>query len=294
MAQLTNTYPVVQGLSDLRASFASPAADSAVRIPGGMPWDGRWSELSFARVAFAYPGAPGRALRDVSVRIRAGGAYGIAGPSGAGKSTFVDLLLRLLEPTEGTLTLDGKPMDALDRREWQSRIGYVAQTPYLSDDTLRANVAFGVPRDKVDDEQVRACLHRAQLAPLLAELEQGLDTPMGDRGVRVSGGQRQRIAIARALYGRPSLLVLDEATSALDRIGESAVQDALDALRGQTTTVTIAHRLATIRHCDTIFLLEEGHLVAQGTYDELIAESLLFRRMASDRTERDAAVAQAG
>jgi ABC-type multidrug transport system fused ATPase/permease subunit len=141
---------------------------------------------------------------------------------------------------------------------------------------------------------VRACLCKAQLEPLLAELEQGLDTPMGDRGVRVSGGQRQRIAIARALYGRPSLLVLDEATSALDRIGESAVQDALAALRGQVTTVTIAHRLATIRHCDTIFLLDGGHLVAQGGYDELLAQSLLFRRMASDRTEQGAAVAHAG
>ena len=153
---------------------------------------------------------------------------------------------------------------------------------------------FRSARDKVDDDQVRACLCKAQLEPLLAELEQGLDTPMGDRGVRVSGGQRQRIAIARALYGRPSLLVLDEATSALDRIGESAVQDALDGLRGQVTTVTIAHRLATIRHCDTIFLLDGGHLVAQGGYDELLAQSLLFRRMASDRTEQGAAVAHAG
>jgi HlyD family secretion protein len=158
---------------------------------------------------------------------------------------------------------------------------------------LRANVAFGVPRDKVDDDQVRACLRQAQLAPLLAELEQGLDTSMGDRGSRVSGGQRQRIAIARALYGRPALLVLDEATSALDRIGESAIQEALDALRGQVTTVTIAHRLATIRPCDRIFVLDEGRVVAQGGYDDLLVQSLLFRRMASDRTEPDAVVARA-
>jgi HlyD family secretion protein len=295
VGQLWNIYPIVQGLHDLRASFADVAlAQAPVIITRGEDWDGRWRELTFAHVGFTYPGAPGRALRDLNAELKAGGAYGVAGRSGAGKSTFVDLLLRLLEPTDGTILLDGRPIASLDRRAWQSRIGYVAQSPYLSDDTLRANVAFGVPREKVDDEQVRACLRTAQLEPLLAELEQGLDTPMGDRGVRVSGGQRQRIAIARALYGRPTLLVLDEATSALDRIGESAVQEALDALRGEVTTVTIAHRLATIRHCDTIFLLDDGLLVAQGGYDELIAQSLLFRRMASDRTERDAAVAHAG
>ena len=295
IGQLWNVYPVVQGLHDLRASFAGVAvAPAPVVVTTGADWDGQWRDLAFRHVGFTYPGAPGRALRDVSLEIKAGGAYGIAGPSGAGKSTFVDLLLRLLEPTDGGIALDGRPIATLDRRAWQSRIGYVAQSPYLSDDTLRANVAFGVARDKVDDDQVRACLCKAQLEPLLAELEQGLDTQMGDRGVRVSGGQRQRIAIARALYGRPSLLVLDEATSALDRIGESAVQDALAALRGQVTTVTIAHRLATIRHCDTIFLLDGGHLVAQGGYDELLAQSLLFRRMASDRTEQGAAVAHAG
>jgi ABC-type multidrug transport system fused ATPase/permease subunit len=295
VGQLWNIYPIVQGLHDLRASFAGVAVALAPAvITSGEDWDGRWRDLTFGHVGFTYPGAPGRALRDVTAEIKAGGAYGVAGPSGAGKSTFVDLLLRLLEPTDGSLLLDGRPIESLDRRAWQSRIGYVAQSPYLSDDTLRANVAFGIPREKVDDDEVRECLRKAQLEPLLAELEQGLDTPMGDRGVRVSGGQRQRIAIARALYGRPSLLVLDEATSALDRIGESAVQDALDALRGQITTVTIAHRLPTIRHCDTIFLLEDGRLVAQGGYDELLAQSLLFRRMASDRTERDAAVAHAG
>jgi ABC-type multidrug transport system fused ATPase/permease subunit len=295
VGQLWNIYPIVQGLHDLRASFADVAlAPAPVTITTGEDWDGRWRELKFTHVGFTYPGASGGALRDLSAELGVGGAYGVAGPSGAGKSTFVDLLLRLLEPTEGSILLDGRPIASLDRRAWQSRIGYVAQSPYLSDDTLRANVAFGVPREKVDDDHVRACLRKAQLEALLAELEHGLDTPMGDRGVRVSGGQRQRIAIARALYGRPTLLVLDEATSALDRIGESAVQDALDALRGQVTTVTIAHRLATIRHCDTIFLLDDGRLVAQGGYDELLAQSLLFRRMASDRTERDAAVAQAG
>src|SRR4029079_17409379 len=247
-----------------------------------------------ARVGYSCPATEARALRDVTLALRRGGAYGVAGPSGAGKSTLVDLLLRLLDPTEGTILLDDRPIHALHRRAWQSRIGYVPQTPYISDDTLRANVAFGVPSREIDDEWVRTCLRQAQLQPFLAERELGLDTPMGDRGVRVSGGQRQRVAIARALYGRPTLLVLDEATSALDRIGESAVQDALDGLRGQVTTVTIAHRLATIRHCDTIFLLDGGRLVAQGGYDELMAQSLLFRRMASDRTDTQDEAVHAG
>jgi ABC-type multidrug transport system fused ATPase/permease subunit len=291
---LWNVYPFVQGLHDLRASLVQAAAaqpSSAVTI--GEVWDGRWAELTLARVSFTYPGAAGHVLRDVNAVIRGRGAYGVAGPSGAGKSTLVDLLLRLLDPTDGTITLDGRAMETLDRRAWQSRIGYVPQTPYISDDTLRANVAFGVPAKEIDDEWVRACLRQAQLEALVAELDHGLDTSLGDRGVRVSGGQRQRIAIARALYGRPTLLVLDEATSALDRIGETAVQDALNALHGQVTTVTIAHRLATIRHCDTIFLLDDGRLVAQGGYDELFAQNLLFRRMASDRTE-EAEVVRAG
>jgi ATP-binding cassette, subfamily B, bacterial PglK len=291
---LWNVDPFVQGLHDLRASIAAATPPPAVAAVAAEAGDGTWTDLTFDRVAFTYPGASELALHDVTVTLSCGGAYGVAGPSGAGKSTFVDLLLRLLDPSEGALLLDGHPMAAIDRRAWQSRIGYVPQTPYIADDTLRANVAFGVPRDKVDDDQVRACLRQAQLEPLLAELEHGLDTSMGDRGTRVSGGQRQRIAIARALYGRPTLLVLDEATSALDRIGESAIQEALDALRGQVTTVTIAHRLATIRPCDRIFVLDEGRVVAQGGYDDLLAQSLLFRRMASDRTEQDAVVARAG
>jgi ATP-binding cassette, subfamily B, bacterial PglK len=293
---LWNVDPFVQGLHDLRASIAAagPPPAAAPAGPPEPPWDGSWTDLAFDRVAFTYPGASELALHDVSVVLSSGRAYGVAGPSGAGKSTFVDLLLRLLDPSEGAVLLDGRPLAAIDRRAWQSRIGYVSQSPYIADDTLRANVAFGVAPDKIDDDQVRACLRQAQLEPLLAELEHGLDTSMGDRGTRVSGGQRQRIAIARALYGRPTLLVLDEATSALDRIGEAAIQQALDALRGQVTTVTIAHRLATIRHCDRIFVLDEGRVVAQGAYDDLLAQNLLFRRMASDRTEQNAVVAEAG
>jgi ABC-type multidrug transport system fused ATPase/permease subunit len=282
---LWNVAPYVQALHELRTSVADevarrPRLIAAAEAPA---WDGSWTELTLSRIGFTYPRATVPALRDVSLSLSAGRAYGLAGPSGAGKSTLVDLLLRLLDPTEGALRLDGQPMDAVDVRAWQSRIGYVPQSPFIADDTLRANVAFGVAREQIDDDWVRECLRLAHLETLLAEL--GLDAPLGDRGLRVSGGQRQRIAIARALYNRPRLLVLDEATSALDRISEGVIQEAIEGLRGQVTTVTIAHRLATIEHCDTIFLFEDGRLAAQGRYDELLASSLLFRRMASERDE---------
>jgi ATP-binding cassette, subfamily B, bacterial PglK len=284
-SSLWNTGPHVDTLHELRASVAAETARRPRLHAEAAPWDGAWQELALARVGYTYPKASAPALRDVSLVFRAGEAYGLAGPSGAGKSTFVDLLLRLLDPTEGEMRVDGRPLDAIDLRGWQSRIGYVPQSPFIADDTLRANVAFGVPRERVDDAWVRECLRLAHLDGVLPGLEAGLDTSLGDRGMRMSGGQRQRIAIARALYRRPQLLVLDEATSALDRISEGVIQEAIDGLRGQVTTVTIAHRLATIEHCDTIFLFEEGRLAAQGTYDELMKQSALFRRMAAERAE---------
>ena len=207
-------------------------------------------------------------------------AYGIVGRSAAGKSTLVDLLIRLLEPTEGCIWIDGDPSPALDPRDWQRRIGYVPQAPFIADDTLRANVAFGVPRGAVDDAWVADCLQSANLGALRAQLERGLDTRLGERGSRLSGGQRQRVAIARALYNRPEILVLDEATSALDAATEMEVQAALENLRGRVMLVTIAHRVSTVAPCDEIFVLEEGRLVGRGPYAELIDHHHLFRRIA--------------
>jgi ABC-type multidrug transport system fused ATPase/permease subunit len=291
---LWNAAPYVDALYDLRTSIAAEAARRPRLAIAAAPWSGEWKDLSLVRVGFSYPRAQAPALRDITLSIEAGRAYGLAGPSGAGKSTLVDLILRLLDPSEGALRLDGNPIEAVDVRAWQAQIGYVPQAPFMADDTLRANVAFGVPREQVDDVWVLECLKLAHLESVLAELEQGLDTRLGDRGLRLSGGQRQRIAIARALYGRPRLLVLDEATSALDRISEGAIQQAIEGLRGRVTSLTIAHRLATIERCDAIFLFEEGRLAAQGTYDELLAQNALFRRMASERAEPAPALAHNG
>jgi ABC-type multidrug transport system fused ATPase/permease subunit len=282
---LASVAPYVDAIHELRRSIAKSQREAA--RPASEPWDGEWRSLRLRDVGYQYPASEAAALRNLSLEITAGHAHGIAGPSGAGKSTLVDLLLALLDPAQGQLLLDGKPFEKVDRAAWQARIGYVPQSPYIADDTLRANVAFGVHQRDVDDAWVKACLERAQLGELLAELPQGLDTSMGDRGTRVSGGQRQRIAVARALYNRPKLLVLDEATSALDRISESAIQEAIRALRGSVTTVTIAHRLSTIRHCDAIFLLDRGQLVDQGGYDALLERQPLFRQMASDETEAE-------
>jgi ABC-type multidrug transport system fused ATPase/permease subunit len=153
--------------------------------------------------------------------------------------------------------------------------------PFIADDSLRANVAFGVPQSEVDDKWVRECLLRANLANLPEDLDQGLDTKLGERGLRLSGGQRQRIAIARALFNRPEILVLDEATSALDSLSESEILAALKNLRGQVTTITIAHRLSTVAPCDEIFVLEAGRLVGRGSDSELRANHELFKRMAA-------------
>jgi ATP-binding cassette, subfamily B, bacterial PglK len=293
VSSLWNAFPHVQAIHDLRQSVAQAAKSVPAAATADATWNGTWREVSLSGVGFTYPGAATSALCDVGLVLTAGRAYGLAGPSGAGKSTLVDLLLRLLEPTEGSLKVDSRPLAALDVRAWQAGLGYVPQSPFIADDTLRGNVAFGLARHDVDDARVRDCLHLAHLDDLLAELPHGLDAPLGDRGLRVSGGQRQRIAIARALYKRPRLLVLDEATSALDRISEGVIQEAIDGLRGHVTTVTIAHRLATIERCDTIFLLESGRLVAQGRYAELLAQSALFRRMAEGHAP-DAVLAHGG
>ena len=197
---------------------------------------------------------------------------GLVGGTGAGKTTVVDLVLGLLEPTKGTIRVDGVPVTAANRRAWQRTIGYVPQAIFLTDESVAANIAFGLPPEAIDRAAVERAARIAELHDFVtAELPQGYDTPVGERGVRLSGGQRQRIGIARALYHDPDVLILDEATSALDNLTEKAVMDAVHNLGHAKTIVLIAHRLSTVRACDTIFMMEQGRVVAQGRYDELIA-----------------------
>ncbi len=275
VGSLLNALPHVRGIRETLASIEREAGHAR---RGGQAV-GEWQRVRFEGVGYRYRGSAEWALRDVTLELGRAGAYGIVGRSAAGKSTLVDILVGLLDPTEGQMRVGATPMSALDPRDWQRRIGYVPQAPFITDDSLRANVAFGVPRALVDDRRVVECLRLANLADLPAELEHGLDTRMGERGARLSGGQRQRVAIARALFNRPEILVLDEATSALDTLSEGEILAALKNLRGQVMIVTIAHRLSTVAPSDEIFVLEQGRLVGCGSYAELKGNHELFRRM---------------
>ena len=237
--------------------------------------------LELAGVEFAYPRAGRQALRGVDMGIPARTTVGLVGGTGAGKTTVVDLILGLLEPQKGVIRVDGTPITAANRRAWQRAIGYVPQAIFLTDESVAANIAFGLPPEAIDRAAVERAARIAELHDfVMTELPQGYDTPVGERGVRLSGGQRQRIGIARALYHDPDILIMDEATSALDNLTERAVMDAVHNLGHAKTIVLIAHRLSTVRACDTIFMMEKGRVVAEGSYDELIEGNQTFRAMA--------------
>lgn len=206
-------------------------------------------------ISFTYPNTEKPILTDAHMEVKKGQSVGIMGPSGAGKSTVVDILLGLLHAQQGTITCDGKNIFE-DYASWLSQIGYIPQSIYLIDESIRDNIAFGIDADKIDDKRIWEVLEEAQLKSFVEELPEGLDTTIGDRGVRISGGQRQRLGIARALYHNPEILVFDEATSALDGDTEKAVMDAVNSFHGKKTMVIIAHRLNTIAKCDVIYKVE--------------------------------------
>ncbi|MCU1587909.1 MAG: ABC-type multidrug transport system, ATPase and permease component, partial [Frankiales bacterium] len=235
--------------------------------------------IELRSVSFRYPASADDVLREVSLSLPAGASIGVVGPTGGGKSTLVDLVLGLLEPTSGQVLVDGVELRD-DLPGWHQAVAAVPQLVFLLDDTLRANIAFGVPDNDVDEQALAEAVRLAQLTAVVHALPEGLQTVVGERGIRLSGGQRQRVAIARALYRRAALLVLDEGTSALDNLTEAEFVGALERLRGTRTIITIAHRLTTVRSCDTIVVMDQGRVVAQGTYEELKAGSELFRQLA--------------
>ncbi|WP_216842467.1 ABC transporter ATP-binding protein [Tabrizicola piscis] len=238
-------------------------------------------QLDLSGITFSYATAGRPALRGLDMKIAARTTVGIVGGTGAGKTTVVDLVLGLLIPDTGTLSVDQEPLTPANLRAWQKSLGYVPQSIFLTDDTIAANIAFGVPADEIDMQAVERAARTAALHDFVStELPQAYQTVVGERGIRLSGGQRQRIGIARALYRDPTLLIMDEATSALDNITERVVMEAVQNIRADKTIILIAHRLTTVRNCDTIFLMEHGQVVAQGTYDELVAGSETFRKMA--------------
>ncbi len=218
------------------------------------------SIIELSHVCFTYPSSAPETLKDISLLIKRGESVGFIGASGAGKSTLVDLILGLLTPDKGLMLVDGKDIQQ-NMRNWQSQIGYVPQSIYLTDDSLRRNVAFGLPDERIDDAAVKRAIQSAQLEDFVSSLPNGLMTMVGERGIRLSGGQRQRIGIARALYNDPSVLLLDEATSSLDTETEQGVMQAVKALKGDKTILIVAHRLSTVDHCDQLYSLEKGELV---------------------------------
>lgn len=221
------------------------------------------NEIRLTDISYAYPGAHTLALDGLSIVIRKGESVGFIGTSGSGKSTLVDVILGLLTPSIGRVEVDGQDIER-GLRAWQDQIGYVPQSIYLTDDTLRRNVAFGLPSEQIDDAAVVRAIKAAQLEGFVNSLPNGLESVVGERGIRLSGGQRQRIGIARALYHDPAVLVLDEATSALDTSTENEVMRAVLDLQGSKTILIVAHRLSTVEHCDRFYRLERGKVVEDG------------------------------
>ncbi len=234
--------------------------------------------ISLDDVSLTYAGSQSSALTGLSLEIPINTTVGFVGHTGAGKSTLVDIVLGLLQPTTGAVCVDGKRLDSDNIAGWQQMIGYVPQAIYLSDDSIGANIAFGIVSGRIDHQSVERAARAAQLHEFIEQLPQGYATQIGERGVRLSGGQRQRVGIARALYSDPRVLVLDEGTSALDNVTEAAVMEAVRALSHQKTIILIAHRLSTLKDCDQIFVLESGKLKGKGTLEQLQQDNEIFRR----------------
>lgn len=219
-------------------------------------------ELKVDKISWKYDGATEKVLDNLSLSIKKGESVALIGHSGAGKTTLADIMLGLLKPQQGNITIDGRDIFTFGE-EWSSVMGYVPQSVYLTDDTIKKNIAFGMKEKDIDENRVWAALEQAQLKEFVEELDEKLETKIGERGIRFSGGQRQRVAIARALYANPDILILDEATAALDTETETAVMESIEALKGKVTLIIIAHRLTTIRKCDKIYEVKDGNIVSR-------------------------------
>ncbi|MGC1525205.1 MAG: ABC transporter ATP-binding protein/permease [Phormidesmis sp.] len=227
------------------------------------------TSVSLKGITFFYPNTKEPAIADISLDIRKGESIALVGKSGSGKTTLVDIILGLLQPSSGDILVDDQSVYT-DLRAWQNLLGYIPQSIFLTDETIAQNIAFGIPVDEIDYERVNKAVKAAQLEDLVEHLPDGLETMVGERGMRISGGQRQRVGIARALYYEREILVLDEATSALDSETEKLVSDAINSLAGDKTLIIIAHRVSTIENCDRIYRLEDGRLQQSGTYEEVV------------------------
>lgn len=268
LSEIAYSQPCLDYLyENLTANMKMDVNGSVTGLTGVLESGGRKTELQdkivLDHITYAYPNTDKNIFTDAHMEVKKGQSVGIMGPSGAGKSTIVDILLGLLRVQEGTVTCDG--VSIFDNyADWLGKIGYIPQSIYLIDESIRDNIAFGIDADKIDDQRIWEVLEEAQLKEFVEELPEGLETTIGDRGVRISGGQRQRLGIARALYHNPEILVFDEATSAPDGDTEQAVMDAINSFHGRKTMVIIAHRLNTIAKCDVIYKVE-GEKITETT-----------------------------
>ena len=244
---------------------ASGAFDAEVRFV---------ENINLSNLSFTYEGVDQAALASISLNIDAGKMIGFIGHSGAGKSTLIDCILGLIHPSSGELKIDGECITSRNVSGWQRKLGYVSQVIYLLDGSLRENIGFGIPSDAIDEQKLINAVEKAQLTEFIDSLPDGLETMVGERGVRLSGGQRQRIGIARALYDNPPVLVLDEATSSLDTDTEREVMKAVEELQGSKTILIIAHRFSTIENCDYVYKLDKGRIVAQGEPQDVLEVSV--------------------
>lgn len=269
-------------LEDLDADLAAvtPYMDRAANHEDALAFN-RTIELE--DVSFRYEGADVHALVDINLTIEKGEQIGICGPTGGGKTTVVDIITGLLEPTVGRITVDGTDISE-SKRAWQRNLGVVSQSVFLVDGTLRENIAMGQYSQDVDEDALWEAIRLAQLSETIDSLPDGLDTTVGERGVRLSGGQRQRIAIARALYRRPEVLIFDEGTSALDNTTESQFLKALELLRGKKTIILVAHRLSSVKNSDRVLFITNGSISGSGTFDQLLNDHPQFRAMATSET----------
>lgn len=262
--------------SDLEEIHANPTQLADDRL---QPLDFNQS-LRLEDVSYTYHGSDSPALRNVNLEIEAGEQIGICGPTGSGKTTLVDLITGLLDPTTGKVTVDGRDV-AEHLREWHLNLGVVPQMVFLTDDTLRHNIALGVPDEEIDEDALCQVVELAQLEDFIKSLPHGLETTVGERGIRISGGQRQRIAIARALYRNPAVIILDEGTSALDSATEGSLIASLERLRGRHTVILIAHRLTSVKNSDRVIFVENGVVAGVDTFDELKRTNERFRLLTS-------------
>ena len=235
--------------------------------------------LSLENIDYSYPSSDKNIISNLSIQIPYRSKIGFVGPTGSGKTTVIDIILGLLEPTNGNIFVDDKIIDKSSHASLRSMIGYVPQTIFLRDGTVSENIAFGIDKKDVDITMVKKAAELAQISMHIESLPHGYETQVGERGIKFSGGQRQRIGIARALYLNPKILILDEATSALDVITEEKVVHEIMNSLENITIITIAHRLSTIKDCDEIFVLDEGKLIGKGNYNQLIENNDLFKAL---------------